>query len=91
MFPAIDSLTRGYSRELGAHGIRVNAIAPGLIATEGLLSAGAGEEATKGLVALTPLARAGKPEDIASIAVFLASDDAAFVTGESILVSGGWR
>lgn len=88
---AVDSLTLGYSRELGSRGIRVNSVAPGLIITKGLLSSGAGEEVTNTFVALTPLGRAGRPEDVANVAVFLASDDAEFVTGERIMASGGWR
>jgi 3-oxoacyl-[acyl-carrier protein] reductase len=88
---AVDTITLGLSRELGARGIRVNAIAPGAIATEGLREIGLSEEMEQHIVAQTPLGRFGLPEDVARIAVFLASDDAAFVTGERVMASGGWR
>jgi 3-oxoacyl-[acyl-carrier protein] reductase len=89
---AIDSLTLELSRELGVHGIRVNAIAPGGTASEGLAMAGIlGSELEKQVIDLTPLGRLGTPEDIARVAVFLASDDASWLTGERISASGGWR
>ena len=89
---AIDSLTLELSRELGVHGIRVNAIAPGGTASEGLAMAGIlGSELEKKVIDLTPLGRLGTPEDIARVAVFLASDDASWLTGERISASGGWR
>jgi 3-oxoacyl-[acyl-carrier protein] reductase len=89
---AIDSITLGLSRELGSRGIRVNAIAPGGTESEGLAAAGIlGSDLEKQVIDLTPLGRLGKPEDIARIAVFLASDDASWLTGERISASGGWR
>ena len=88
---ALDAITVSLSKELGAKNIRVNSILPGATDTEGAHSAGvtSGSEAEKMFVANTPLGRRGKPEDIAKAAVFLASDDAAWITGEQISVSGG--
>lgn len=90
---AVDTLTLGLSRELGPRNIRVNSIAPGAIETEGLASLGfvEGSDMKKHVLSVTPLGRAGTPEDVAKVAVFLASDDAAFLTGERVMVSGGWR
>lgn len=89
---AIDTLTIGLSRELGARKIRVNAIAPGGVETEGVASIGIlGSDFEKQMVAQTPLGRLGQPGDIAKVAVFLASDESAWITGEKISVSGGWR
>lgn len=89
---AVDSITLSMSRELGARNIRVNAIAPGGVDTEGLKRIGiAGSEFESQIVAMTPLGRFGQPDDIARIAVFLASDDASWLTGERITASGGWR
>jgi 3-oxoacyl-[acyl-carrier protein] reductase len=89
---AIDSITVGLSRELAARKIRVNAIAPGGTESEGLAAAGIlGSQLEKHVINSTPLGRLGKPEDIARIAVFLASDDASWLTGERISASGGWR
>jgi 3-oxoacyl-[acyl-carrier protein] reductase len=89
---AVDSITRGLSRELGARKIRVNAIAPGGTASEGLVTAGIlGSDFEKQIIGMTPLGRFGQPEDIARVAVFLASDDSAWLTGERITASGGWR
>lgn len=87
---AVDSMTRVLSRELGPRQIRVNAISPGPTETEGTQALGVFEsEMGKRLVAGTPLGRAGQPADIAPAAVFLASDAGAWITGESIRVSGG--
>ncbi len=88
---ALDAITISLSKELGAKNIRVNSILPGATETEGAHSAGVttGSEAEKMFVANTPLGRRGQPEDIAKAAVFLASDDAAWITGEQISVSGG--
>ncbi|HXD93057.1 MAG TPA: glucose 1-dehydrogenase [Bacteroidia bacterium] len=88
---AIDAITISLSKELGAKNIRVNSILPGATETEGASSAGVttGSDAEKMFVAHTPLGRRGQPEDIAKAAVFLASDDAAWITGEQISVSGG--
>jgi 3-oxoacyl-[acyl-carrier protein] reductase len=89
---AVDAITGVLARELGPRKIRVNAINPGIVITEGTHAAGiAGSEFETALVAQTPLGRAGKPEDIASIAVFLASDDSGWLTGERIVASGGMR
>ncbi|MEO8031673.1 MAG: glucose 1-dehydrogenase [Gemmatimonadota bacterium] len=89
---AVDAITRGLAKELGARNIRVNTIAPGGVETEGLHAAGiAGSEFEKQMVAGTPLGRLGQPEDIAKVAVFLASEDAAWLTGERITASGGLR
>ncbi|OBQ66735.1 SDR family NAD(P)-dependent oxidoreductase [Mesorhizobium loti] len=89
---AVDSITLSMARELGRRNIRVNSIAPGGVDTEGLRHAGiVGSEPEKALVAVTPLGRFGQPDDIAKVAVFLASDEAAWVSGERITASGGWR
>jgi 3-oxoacyl-[acyl-carrier protein] reductase len=89
---AVDSITRGLAKEFGPRQIRVNAIAPGGTASEGLASAGIlGTDVEKQVVGMTPLGRFGQPEDIAKVAVFLASDDSAWLTGERITASGGWR
>jgi 3-oxoacyl-[acyl-carrier protein] reductase len=89
---AVDAITGVLARELGPKKIRVNAINPGLVETEGTVTAGfIGSEAETGLVAQTPLGRVGKPNDIASVAVFLASDDSAWLTGEHLLAGGGLR
>ena len=88
---AVDAITISLSKELGARNIRVNSILPGATETEGASSAGVttGSDAEKMFVANTPLGRRGKPEDIAKAAVFLASDETAWITGEAISVSGG--
>ena len=87
---AVDGLTRVLSKELGPKNIRVNSLNPGATETEGAHAAGVmGSEFEKELVAHTPLGRFGRPEDIARVAVFLASDDAGWLTGEIIFVSGG--
>lgn len=89
---AVDSITGALARELGPRGIRVNTINPGVIVTEGAQSAGViGSEFEHSAVSQTPLGRVGRPDDVASIAVFLASDDAKWLTGEHIVASGGMR
>jgi 3-oxoacyl-[acyl-carrier protein] reductase len=89
---AVDAITGVLARELGPKKIRVNAINPGMIETEGTHSAGFhGTDFEKSLVAQTPLGRVGQPGDIASVAVFLASDDSGWLTGEQILAGGGLR
>jgi 3-oxoacyl-[acyl-carrier protein] reductase len=80
-------MTKTMAKELGRKGIRVNAVAPGFIATE--MVAKMPEEVIKGMEAKTPLGRLGKPEDIAKAYVFLASSDAAFITGTTLSVDGG--
>jgi 3-oxoacyl-[acyl-carrier protein] reductase len=87
---ALDAITGVLSKELGAKNIRVNSLNPGFVETEGTHSAGfVGSDFANGLIAQTPLGRAGQPSDIASIAVFLASDDSGWLTGEQILAGGG--
>ena len=89
---AVDAITGVLSRELGPRKIRVNSINPGIVDTEGTQSAGfIGSDFEKGLIAQTPLGRAGQPQDIAAVAVFLASADSAWVTGEKLIVGGGLR
>jgi 3-oxoacyl-[acyl-carrier protein] reductase len=88
---AVDSITRGLAKELGSRNIRVNAIAPGGVETEGTHRIGViGSDFEKQIVAETPLGRFGQPEDISRIAVFLASDDSGWLTGERITASGGY-
>lgn len=87
---AVDTMTKLLAKELGGRNIRINTIAPGVTETEGTHTAGIiGGDLEKQMNAQTPLGRTGQPEDIAKVAVFLASDDAAWVTGERITVSGG--
>lgn len=87
---AVDTITKTLAKEFGARKIRVNAVRPGLVITEGLHAAGmAGGAFEQQVVAMTPLGRAGLPDDIALPVVFLASDDARWITGVTILVSGG--
>ncbi|MEY2170072.1 MULTISPECIES: glucose 1-dehydrogenase [unclassified Rhodanobacter] len=89
---AVDAITGVLSRELGPRKIRVNALNPGMIETEGTHAAGfIGSDFEAGAVAQTPLGRIGQPNDIASIAVFLASDDSYWLTGEQLLAGGGVR
>ena len=88
---AVDMITPVLAKELAGKKIRVNSINPGLVETEGTRSQGImGSDLEKQLVAMTPLGRAGRPEEIASVALFLASDDAGWITGEVIGVSGGF-
>jgi 3-oxoacyl-[acyl-carrier protein] reductase len=87
---ALDAITTSLSKEFSGRNIRINSILPGIVDTEGARSGGfIGSEAETRLVATTPLGRTGQPEDVAKVAVFLASDDAAWITGEKISVSGG--
>lgn len=89
---AVDAITGVLSRELGPRKIRVNALNPGMIETEGTHSAGfIGSDFETHAVAQTPLGRVGQPGDIASIAVFLASDDSGWLTGEQLYAGGGLR
>lgn len=89
---AIDAITGSLARELGPRQIRVNAINPGLVETEGTQTAHVvGSEMEQAIVAQTPLGRTGQVRDIAPLAVFLASDDAGWLTGETLIASGGLR
>jgi len=89
---AVDAITHVLAKELGPRKIRVNSINPGMVETEGTHTAGfIGSDFQKGLEAQTPLGRIAKPDDIAPIAVFLASEDSGWVTGETMLASGGLR
>jgi 3-oxoacyl-[acyl-carrier protein] reductase len=89
---ALDAITGVLSRELGPKKIRVNSINPGLVETEGTHTAGfVGSDFDKEMVAQTPLGRGGKVSDIAPLAVFLASSDSAWLTGEQLLATGGMR
>jgi 3-oxoacyl-[acyl-carrier protein] reductase len=89
---AVDAITGVLARELGPKKIRVNSINPGVVDTEGAQTGGfIGSDFEKGVVAQTPLGRTGQPSDIAPIAVFLASDDSAWLTGEQLLATGGIR
>jgi 3-oxoacyl-[acyl-carrier protein] reductase len=89
---AVDAITGVLAKELGAKKVRVNSINPGIVETEGTHSAGfIGSDFEKSLVAQTPLGRAGQPDDIGAVAVFLASDDSRWITGETLLTSGGLR
>jgi 3-oxoacyl-[acyl-carrier protein] reductase len=89
---AVDAITGVLSLELGPKGIRVNALNPGLVETEGTHTAGfIGSDFAKGAEAGTPLGRIGQPQDIADAAVFLASDDAGWINGQLINAAGGAR
>ncbi|MEO8421983.1 MAG: glucose 1-dehydrogenase [Hyphomicrobium sp.] len=89
---ALDSVTRTLAMELGPRKIRVNSLNPGGVETEGTHRVGViGSEFEKDMVRRTSLGRIGQPDDIAKVAVFLASDDAAWVTGDRITASGGYN
>jgi len=89
---AVDAITVALAGELGARKIRVNSLNPGMVETEGFHTAGLAEsEFRKTVESQTPLGRIAQPEDIARAAVFFASDDAGWVTGQTLLVSGGQR
>jgi 3-oxoacyl-[acyl-carrier protein] reductase len=89
---AVESLTRVLAKELGPRNIRVNTISPGGVETEGTHDLGIlGTDFEKQMIAQTPLGRMGQPGDIAPIAVFLASPDSGWLTGETLSVSGGLR
>lgn len=85
----LGQLTRATSLALAKHGIRVNAIGPGSIMTELLATVATDLEAKRRMLSRTPLGRFAEPEEVASVAVFLASDDASYITGETIYVDGG--
>jgi 3-oxoacyl-[acyl-carrier protein] reductase len=89
---ALDAITGVLSKELGGRKIRVNSINPGMVETEGTQTAGfIGSDFEKGFVAQSPLGRIGRPGDIAAMAVFLASEDSSWLTGEQLVVAGGVR
>lgn len=89
---AVDAITVSLSKELGPKKIRVNSLNPGMIETEGLHTAGIAEsDFRKNIEAMTPLGRIGQPDDIAKAAVFYASDDAGWVTGQTLVLAGGQR
>ena len=87
---AVDALTKALAKELGPRKIRVNAINPGMVETEGLHTTGiAGSDFRKATEGQTPLGRIGQPDDIAPAAVFFASQDSSWITGETLTISGG--
>ena len=90
---AIRNFARSWALDLRTTGIRVNVLSPGPTATpgllEGLASAGQGDALIAGLIAQTPIARMGLPEETAAVALFLASDDSSFMTGSEVFVDGG--
>jgi 3-oxoacyl-[acyl-carrier protein] reductase len=89
---AVDAVTQSLAKELGPKKIRVNSINPGMVETEGLHSAGfSSGDFRKQVEAQTPLGRIGQPQDIAPAAVFFASDDSRWITGETLLIAGGMR
>lgn len=89
---AVDAITQSLSKELGARKIRVNAINPGMIETEGTHSGGfIDSDFRKQMESQTPLGRIGKTDDIAPTAVYLASSDSKYMTGETLLITGGLR
>ncbi|MBX9930424.1 MAG: glucose 1-dehydrogenase [Methylobacterium sp.] len=89
---ALNAISGVLANELAPRKIRVNVVSPGLVITEGTHTAGVvGSEMEAGIIAQTPLGRAGQPEDIAGVVAFLASDDARWLTGEDITASGGIR
>ena len=89
---SVDAITKSLAKELGSRHIRVNAINPGMVETEGAHTAGMTEsEGRKQTEAQTPLGRIGQPQDIAPAVVFLSSSDSAWITGETLYVTGGLR
>jgi 3-oxoacyl-[acyl-carrier protein] reductase len=89
---AVDAITKSLAKELGPKKIRVNSINPGMVETEGLRSGGIlDSEFPKMVVSQTPLGRIGQPQDIATVAAFFASADSGWITGETVLISGGMR
>jgi 3-oxoacyl-[acyl-carrier protein] reductase len=87
---AVDAVSKTLAKELGPKKIRVNSLNPGMVETEGVHSAGfLGTDFHKWVIEQTPLGRIGQPDDIGKVAVFLASDDSGWITGQTLLVSGG--
>ena len=89
---ALDTITKSLAKELGPRHIRVNAINPGMVETEGVRDAGfLGSDFQKMFEAHSALGRIGQPDDVAPAVVFLASPDSGWITGETLVVSGGYR
>ena len=89
---AVDAITRTLAKELGARKIRVNSITPGMVVTEGAVAGGYTEgDMRKTFESLTPMGRIGETQDVAPAAVFFASDDSSWITGETLLIAGGLR
>src|SRR5262249_32453229 len=88
---AVDSVTRTLGAGLGPKKVRVNAVHPGMVATEGNSFAAEGSELRKGMEAQTPLGRIGQVDDIAPAVAFFASDDSKWITGETLYIAGGYR
>ena len=89
---AVDAVTKSLAKELGPRNIRVNSINPGMVVTEGVVAGGFTESDFRKIVeSQTPLGRIGQPDDIAPAAVFFASEDSNWITGETLLIAGGLR
>lgn len=89
---AVDAITRTLAKELGARNIRVNSINPGMVVTEGAVAGGYTEgDVRKAFESLTPMGRIGETQDVAPAAVFFASDDSSWITGETLVIAGGLR
>jgi 3-oxoacyl-[acyl-carrier protein] reductase len=89
---AVDAITRTLAKELGARKIRVNSINPGMVITEGAVAGGYTEgDMRKTFESLTPMGRIGETQDVTPAAVFFASDDSSWITGETLLIAGGLR
>jgi 3-oxoacyl-[acyl-carrier protein] reductase len=88
---AVDAITRTLAKELGPRRIRVNAINPGMVITEGVRTGGLEDSFKPQMEAITPLGRIGQVQDVAPAAVFLASDDSGWITGETLRIAGGLR
>src|SRR5438132_664227 len=89
---AVDAITRTLAKELGSKKIRVNSINPGMVVTEGAVAGGYTEgDFRKTMESQTPLGRIGQPDDIAPAAVFFASDESKWITGETLIIAGGLR
>jgi 2-keto-3-deoxy-L-fuconate dehydrogenase len=91
---AVLNMTKTFAKECGPHGIRCNAICPATVESPSLQArmeaTGDAEAARRAFVARQPMGRIGRPEEIAALAVYLASDESAFVTGQAIAIDGGW-